>query len=125
MDGLGRKSESVEQLRQQLTNSLRYRALDIPLPPGCAETDARLAVLFSGGIDCTVIARLVHAIVPADQSVDLINVAFENPRIKAQLGRQNDADIFELCPDRQTGRKSFAELVDVCPNRLWRFVAVS
>lgn len=90
----------------------------------------KVAILFSGGLDCTVLARLCHEILPDDQSIDLLNVAFENPRVAANAAKSKDRkvlesfDIYEACPDRMTGRKSFAELLSVCPGRAWRFVAV-
>jgi asparagine synthetase B (glutamine-hydrolysing) len=122
----------VKALRKQLTESLRLRVLDVPLPPGADEHQKipRVAVLFSGGLDCTVMARMCHDLVPLDQSIDLINVAFENPRVAAnaqKLRGQGDSgpfDIYEACPDRMTGRKSFAELQEVCPGRAWKFLAV-
>lgn len=89
-----------------------------------------MAVLFSGGLDCTVIARLCHELLGPDEDIDLINVAFENPRVAANANKSKDAqssenfDIYEVCPDRITGRKSFAELQAVCPGRTWRLVAV-
>lgn len=119
-------------MRKQLTESLRLRVLDVPTPPGASQsqTDSRVAVPFSGGLDCSVIARLCHDLLPSDQDVDLINVAFENPR-KAAIAKKTNTeeissslDIFEACPDRMTGRKSFAELQAGCPGRAWRFVAV-
>lgn len=85
-------------------------------------TEARVAILFSGGLDCTLIARLAHDIVPPEQSIDLLNVAFENPRIHKNLGPEESP--YELCPDRITGRSSHEELVRVCPGRTWRFVAI-
>lgn len=122
----------AEALRQQLTESLRLRVLNIPPPPNTDENQAptKVAVLFSGGLDCTVLARLCHEILPHDQSIDLLNVAFENPRVAANAAKSKDRksletwDIYEACPDRVTGRKSFAELAAVCPGRAWRFVAV-
>lgn len=45
---------------------------------------ARVAVLFSGGIDSTILACLAHRHIPLDEPIDLLNVAFENPR-KIQL----------------------------------------
>lgn len=89
-----------------------------------------MAVLFSGGLDCTVLARLCHDLLPRDHPVDLVNVAFENPRVAAHAKKSKDQesfesfDIYEACPDRVTGRKSFAELQAVCPGRAWRFIAV-
>ncbi len=61
------------------------RAREIPLPPVQAPGDdvaqtPRVAVLFSGAVDCTVLARLAHDIIPSSQAIDLLNVAFENPR---------------------------------------------
>lgn len=84
---------------------------------------ANVAVLFSGGLDCTVLARMCHDLLPLDESIDLLNVAFENPRIHSNLA--NDSSPYELCPDRVTGRASFAELKQVCPGRHWQFVEVN
>ncbi|KAJ4318393.1 hypothetical protein N0V94_004439 [Neodidymelliopsis sp. IMI 364377] len=83
----------------------------------------QVAVLFSGGLDCTVLARLCHDLLPLDESIDLLNVAFENPRIHSKL--EPGTSPYELCPDRITGRSSHAELEQVCPGRHWRFVEVN
>lgn len=122
---LNSESASVKQLHDHLISSLQPRALGIPLPPSATKEDARVAVLFSGGLDCTVLARLASDLVPAEQPIDLLNVAFENPRIAAQNPSLSQDELYELCPDRVTGRKSFAELVTACPGRSWRLVAVS
>ncbi|KIH87088.1 hypothetical protein SPBR_04832 [Sporothrix brasiliensis 5110] len=128
-------SPSVRELRDQLTASLRLRVCNVPRPPSTStlsnvhpdtdRVDTRIAVLFSGGLDCTVLARLAHDLLPADQGIDLINVAFENPRVVAHLAPEKKGDIYEACPDRVTGRASLAELERVCPARAWRFVAVN
>jgi hypothetical protein len=98
---------------------------------------------------------MAHDILPADQKIDLINVAFENPRVvkaannpaKLQNGKKEvtksrdgradypvsavgnecpgENSLFESCPDRETGRKAFQELQSICPDRSWRFVTVS
>ncbi|KAH6608624.1 hypothetical protein Trco_001970 [Trichoderma cornu-damae] len=116
------QSPSVEHLRGHLTESLRPRVLNVPTPPMAETSDARVAVLFSGGLDCTVLARIASDIMPSGQAIDLINVAFENPRIASQNTKLSTAELCELCPDRVTGRRSFAELSAVCPDRPWRFV---
>ncbi|KAL1893568.1 hypothetical protein Sste5346_006398 [Sporothrix stenoceras] len=123
-------SPSVHQLREQLMASLRLRVQNVPLPPSTTSSNGhpsrvtRIAVLFSGGLDCTVLARMTHDLLPADQGVDLINVAFENPRVVSHL-KGDVTDIYEACPDRITGRASYAELQRACPSRKWRFVAVN
>ncbi|KAJ6445944.1 asparagine synthetase domain-containing protein 1 [Purpureocillium lavendulum] len=122
---LTRSAPSVKCLQNHLVESLKYRVLNVPVPPRASSTDARIAILFSGGLDCTVLARLASELLPPDQAIDLINVAFENPRIAAQNKTISKEGLYELCPDRITARKSFAELVDVCPTRRWRLVCVS
>jgi asparagine synthetase B (glutamine-hydrolysing) len=121
-------SPMVEQLRNALVKSLVIRVRNVrqAVPSTAApavEQDARVAVLFSGGLDCTILARLCHAILSFSEPIDLLNVAFENPRIHSNL--EAGVSPYELCPDRITGRSSYAELVKVCPGRVWRFVEVN
>ena len=119
---------AVEQLRASLERSLQLRVQHIreavtgePKTGVLGET--RVAVLFSGGLDCTILARMCHDLLPLSEPVDLLNVAFENPRIHSNL--EPNASPYELCPDRITGRSSLAELVEICPGREWRFVEVN
>lgn len=59
------------------------------------------AILFSGGIDCTVLAyHLITILHDHSLTIDFLNVAFENPRTG---GGYNT-------PDRLLGRRSFEEL---------------
>ncbi|KAI1503188.1 asparagine synthase-domain-containing protein [Biscogniauxia marginata] len=119
----------LRNLRDRLSESLRLRVLNVPEPPNSAsDVDIRIATLFSGGLDCTVLARLAHELLPMSQGLDLINVAFENPRLVKLEKRQphlHAADLYEGCPDRITGRKAFSELKVSCPGRHWRFIAVN
>lgn len=146
---LGLEAESVTQLKKCLTESLAVRILNIPLPPDYeTEHQVRMAILFSGGLDCTVLARMSHDILPPKQHIDLINVAFENPRVVQaarnvkhlkkreeenntintehadQYAVSDEDNPYEKCPDRQTGRKAFQELQKACPSRSWRFIAI-
>ena len=119
---------SVALLHHWLSESLKLRVLDVPEPPGLtSDLDIRIAVLFSGGLDSTVLVRLAHEILPPEQGIDLINVAFENPRqvaIWASQPKPPEGGIYEACPDRKTGRKAFAELKSACTGRYLRFIAV-
>ena len=70
-----------------------------------------VAVLFSGGLDSVVLARLAHDALPADATIDLINVAFGE--------RRGDA---EKAPDRLAARSALRELRDACPSRKFRLI---
>jgi asparagine synthetase B (glutamine-hydrolysing) len=117
----------VEDLRRSLLESVKVRTQHVReavvehLEAG--DHEANVAVLFSGGLDCTILARLCHELLPLTESIDLLNVAFENPRVHAKLDANTSP--YELCPDRVTGRASFTELEQVCPGRLWRFVEIN
>jgi asparagine synthetase B (glutamine-hydrolysing) len=101
-------------LHQALFRSLKSRIQCIPVHKD--NQRARLAILFSGGLDCTIIAGMAHSIVPIGEPIDLLNVAFENPR------KSNST--FDV-PDRITGRKSHQELCRKFPERMWNFVEIN
>jgi asparagine synthetase B (glutamine-hydrolysing) len=120
--------KDVEELRVSLQKSLKLRTHHVreavPVSPSAlGHQDANIAVLFSGGLDCTILARMCHDLLPLGETVDLLNVAFENPRVHANL--DVGASPYELCPDRITGRSSFDELLQVCPGRHWQFVEIN
>ena len=138
-------SSAVEQLEQKLIASLKSRILNVPLadcirPEIHHNTRPKIAILFSGGLDCTVLARLCHDILPSEERIDLLNVAFENPRVLAAsrdpanahskksqsgIGRMEDtAALFDSCPDRLTAVSSYHSLVRSCPLRTFRLVLI-
>ncbi|XP_022222009.2 asparagine synthetase domain-containing protein CG17486-like [Drosophila obscura] len=102
----------------------------VKTPPFCRDclkivqntrcTHAKVCILFSGGIDCTVLAILADRYVPAEEPIELINVAFE--RITAQ----NTAATQEYwnVPDRKTALQSYTELKRICPKRCWNLIEV-
>ncbi|KAF1965304.1 hypothetical protein BU23DRAFT_575020 [Bimuria novae-zelandiae CBS 107.79] len=125
--GFPQSLDIVDQLGAALRDSLALRVQHVREATNVSDSyntndEARVAILFSGGLDCTLLARLTHELVPLEQSIDLLNVAFENPRIHKNLGP--DESPYELCPDRMTGRASSEELLNICPGRTWRFVAI-
>ena len=65
-----------------------------------------VGVLFSGGLDCTILALLADKYLPREQSIELINVAF----------KKDDKSTYDV-PDRITGRQSLQELQKLCPTR--------
>lgn len=122
--------KSVLDLETQLRLALKLRLQDIP-PRQPAdglderEKSSKAAVLYSGGVDCTVLARIAHEILPGDETIDLLNVVFENPRIAASSNTLSTEALFEQCPDRITARSSLSELRRTCPTRKWRLVIIN
>jgi asparagine synthetase B (glutamine-hydrolysing) len=85
---------------------------------------ARLGILFSGGIDCSIVAYLANQLVletyyicdltqvlfsyiPCEEPIDLINVAFENPRT---LGAPQKNAIQEARSQRKRSKKGSKEI---------------
>lgn len=69
---------TIQNLLKELETAVRKRVLSAPFFP--PPPDARIAVLFSGGIDCTTLALILDRVLPRGEAVDLVNVGFENPR---------------------------------------------
>uniref|UniRef100_A0A336LXQ2 CSON009715 protein n=1 Tax=Culicoides sonorensis TaxID=179676 RepID=A0A336LXQ2_CULSO len=93
----------------------------------------RIGILFSGGLDCSILAKLADIHIPRDQPIDLINVAFEkvkrkpNPR---QTNKEKDVIREQVpidwnVPDRLTAHQTFNELKKICPDRQWKLVEVN
>jgi len=116
------------QLLEILTSALAIRTHTIPTTHThlTSTIHTRVAVLFSGGLDCSVLAWLIHTLLPQKESIDLINVAFENPRTIAANGTKQE-DVYNICPDRITGRAGWEELrcLSRGTGRTWRFIEVT
>ncbi|XP_038056294.1 asparagine synthetase domain-containing protein 1-like isoform X2 [Patiria miniata] len=91
-----------------------------------SEFSTRVAILFSGGIDSMVIATFAERCVPQEESIDLINVAFQRPPKtsgKATTDSKHQKQSYDV-PDRLTGRAGLEELRKLSPERHWNFVEV-
>ena len=77
---------------------------------------SKLAILFSGGLDSTVLAAIADQIWPKEEPIDLLNVAFQS-KISSTVKN------FEV-PDRLTGLQALEELKQLNPNRKWNFIKV-
>lgn len=107
-----------------LSESVRKRVCFVR-PHGSTQ-DAQIAILFSGGLDCCTLALLAHKHIYPDQPIDLLNVAFENPRVlQANLKSGGNLTSTYDVPDRKTGRQSLQELQSITPHRRWNFVEVN
>lgn len=73
---------------------------------------ALIGVLFSGGIDCSILALIADKFVDKCRPIELINVSFD------------EANDF-MSPDRLTGLSSLNDLKELCPQRTWQFYEVN
>jgi asparagine synthetase B (glutamine-hydrolysing) len=127
-NGTGEDSSISAQFLDILKSALSIRTRTIPQTHSynsVREITPRVAILFSGGLDCSVLAFLIHTLLPPAEPIDLINVAFENPRTVAAQNTKPD-DVYNVCPDRITGRAGWEELESLSQGtgRNWRFVEV-
>lgn len=70
---------------------------------------AYMGILFSGGIDCTLIAMMADQYIDEAAPVDLLNVSFEKCN--------NSGSASYDTPDRLSARSSLKELQQLCPTR--------
>jgi asparagine synthetase B (glutamine-hydrolysing) len=125
-EGFGEDPSTPIRFLETLQSALSIRTRTIPQTHSYLNsgTHARVAVLFSGGLDCSVLAWLIHTFLPPNEGIDLINVAFENPRIVAAQSIK-PGDVYNVCPDRVTGRAGWEELRMLSAGkRNWRFIEV-
>lgn len=73
---------------------------------------AKIGILFSGGIDCTILAVLADKLLDLSHPIDLINVSFE----KVKRSTKNTPIDYNT-PDRLTARESLEELKRINPKR--------
>ncbi|KAI8104975.1 hypothetical protein M9435_000149 [Picochlorum sp. BPE23] len=69
---------------------------------------SKFMILFSGGVDSTLLAAMMHATVPQEEPIELFSVCF------AQGGS----------PDRIGAMDAYKELKTIYPDREWRLIAV-
>lgn len=104
IDDISNITPLIHSTTSTLLDSVRKRVQNIP---DVALGRSKLAILFSGGLDSTVLARLVDIVLPETEIVDLINVAFENDRFIKN--KKKCCDIFDV-PDRLSGRRALENL---------------
>lgn len=117
--------DAVSMLHEKLLAAIKVRVQTIPGLKTTASL-SRVAVMYSGGVDCAVLARLLHDVLPETETIDLLNVSFENPRSLTNARKLDPAfnSMYDT-PDRITGIQGHQELCETCPSREWRFVKIN
>ncbi|SAM05687.1 hypothetical protein [Absidia glauca] len=129
---------AIQQFKHILGEAVKRRVADVPHL--AASSSPRVAILFSGGLDCITLAALAHQHLPITESIDLLNVAFENPRSEQakqqaqkkaakmkKAGQDEEPTTRSMydTPDRLTGKAGVKELREMAPERCWNFVEIN
>lgn len=110
------KTTALDKLESLLLNAIESRLIyNNPKCLICRKNNAKcisdncnhskVAVAFSGGIDSTILALGLHKILPKDETIDLLTIAFK-----------------DHSPDRESVGQAFRELRQLEPTRKWRLV---
>lgn len=121
------------ELTEALKRSVRDRISATPhICRKCLNTDdplcsrqcshAKIGILFSGGIDCTILACLADQLIDTHLPIDLINVSFEKI-VRAKTNKPIDIDY--NTPDRLSALASLDELKQLNPQREWNLIEVN
>lgn len=97
----------VDKFKDVLYQSVSVRCSDL-------QNESHISVLFSGGLDSTVLVALLDQCVHKSITIDLINISFGS----------NDEE-WENTPDRIGGKKSLEDLKKISPERKYQFVKVN
>lgn len=122
--------KNSDELINLLTTSLKQRVEATPqLCKLCIKSQhsnecnhPKIGILFSGGIDCSILALLADKFIDPTNAIDLMNVSFEKI-VRNPLANKTQ-DNYET-PDRLTGRQTLKELIELCPNRKWNLIEVN
>lgn len=74
------------------------------------------SILFSGGLDCTILTALSAKILPPGTTVDLLNVGFDNPRTGLKASQ---------APDRILARQSWEQLSITFPKINFQLIEIN
>eukprot|EP00099_Drosophila_melanogaster_P001051 NP_001036446.2 uncharacterized protein Dmel_CG17486 [Drosophila melanogaster] len=110
-------SDSIKNRVRNMAPFCRLCMQKLNISPPCRH--AKLCILFSGGLDCTILALLANQFVPVNEPIELINVAFESVK-----GQNISEKLFDV-PDRKTSLVSVNELKQLCPERCWNLLKVN
>lgn len=99
-----------DSVKKRILGQPKFCAMCIKDKSHCSHSS--VGVLFSGGVDCSILTLLCDEFVDKDKPIDLFNVAFD------------EINGFKT-PDRLTGLETLHELQQLCPDREWRFKEIN
>lgn len=105
----GISSSSTMNANTALPTSNTAAAADAVAAAAALLPPSPLLILFSGGVDSTLLAALAHRALPGDVPIDLSNICFDNG----------------TSPDRLAAISALEELTTFAPTRHWRLIQVN
>lgn len=79
----------------------------------------KIGILFSGGVDCTLLAVLADSLIDPKAALNLYNVAFE------KVNTKETTEINWNVPDRLSAKEALLELKQINPDRAWNLVEIN
>lgn len=117
-------AETVETFINLLSSSVSDRVTHTPsICANCPRDQlscdhAKVGILFSGGVDCCLLAVLANKLINSDIPINLYNVAFEKV---SKVQREPNWNV----PDRISALQALQELQTINPNRKWNLVEIN
>lgn len=118
-------NRTCETFLELLTNSVQDRIKRTPeMCKSCIKSrdrqcsHARIGILFSGGVDCTMISLIAEKFIDPQLPIDFMNVAFE----RVSYTNKKIENVNWNVPDRMTGLETLNELRKLRPERKWNFI---
>lgn len=119
--------KTCKKFLRLLTNSVEERVRQTPkMCKICVKSNenlcchCRVGILFSGGVDCSMIAVIAEKFIESDLPIDLMNVSFE----KVSYNNKK-TEINWNVPDRLTGLETLQELRQLCPKRKFNLIEIN
>jgi asparagine synthetase B (glutamine-hydrolysing) len=111
VDNLGSILTESVKLRIEAQPNYCKQCISSDMSKAC--NDSKLAILFSGGLDSTILALIADRLLPATETIDLVNVAFETESCGFNV------------PDRLTGLQALKELQSLNVERNYNFIEIN
>ena len=120
-------NKTCETFLELLVNSVNHRINRTPeMCKDCIKSrdlqccHSRVGILFSGGVDCSMISLIAERFIDPQLPIDLMNVAFEKVSYSKKIEQVN-----WNVPDRLTGLETLKELRELRPERKWNFIEIN
>lgn len=99
----------TQELMHILLKSVTDRCTTTAYSTAIQQDNPHFMLLFSGGVDSTLLAALLHKALPVDEPIELCSICFA----------KGDS------PDRLGALDAYVELKSIYPEREWKFIAIN